>query len=131
MTRNLSKQVLWPIAMAALLLGGQVAAQSEVRSEGVVVNGEQAGLLEMLVLVAWNCGEAIPDGNYWLDVNTGAWGHAGGPQQGRMPCHESVAAGAQPADDAGQPQEDTSSTFEDRMCARGMCDGVIVNPVYP
>lgn len=116
------------IAVVYFLLGGLGPAHAE----GIIVNGAPASLLDLLVLVNWNCGEDIPDGDYWLDVGTGAWGYSGGPQQGRLPCHSAAAAGtAEPANEVGEEQNNNSPFFEDRMCARGLCDGVIVNPVYP
>jgi hypothetical protein len=125
--RNLTMWTL-QIALICILLGGLAPA----RAEGIIVNGAPATFLDLLVLVNWNCGEGIPDGDYWVDVGTGAWGYAGGVQQGRLPCHSSAAARTgEPASETSEDVDGTSSTWEDRMCARGLCGGVIVNPVYP
>ena len=79
------------IACAALLaMGSAVQAQSRL----VIVNGRLLADAEVMALALMNCTE-IPDGNYWLDRSTGAWGYAGNPAvQGRIgdPCR-AVASG--------------------------------------
>lgn len=77
------------VAAAGLFLGSMVAAQAQ----GVTVNGATSTILEALILVSWNCNQAIPPGDYWVQVDSGAWGYAGGPEQGRMRCHPSNTAG--------------------------------------
>ncbi|MDY6881561.1 MAG: hypothetical protein SV686_15080 [Thermodesulfobacteriota bacterium] len=45
----------------------------------VVVNGVRLNNAQIQTLEQWHCGR-IPDGNYWLNFNTGAWGYAGDPR---------------------------------------------------
>lgn len=90
-------------------------------AQGVLVNGVAPNLLEMLVLVEWNCGQGIPPGNYWVNVENGAWGYAGGAQQGQMRCHPAAQAGAGtvPAQEAPVQESDCERQYrvhEDRMC---------------
>lgn len=63
--------------VAWLALAGTAAAQSRL----VVVNGQRLSDAEVAWLARRACSE-IPDGRYWLDLRSGAWGYAGGPQQG-------------------------------------------------
>jgi hypothetical protein len=44
----------------------------------VVVNGTSLSGSQITLLERWNC-SAIPNGRYWLNVHTGAWGYAGNP----------------------------------------------------
>lgn len=60
------------------------AAQSRI----VIVNGKLLSDPNLARLEQMHCSR-IPDGSYWLDGRTGAWGHAGNPQvQGVLgdPC---------------------------------------------
>ena len=43
---------------------------------GVLMSQNQLGILDQLN------GAPVPNGRYWLDVNTGVWGYEGGPPQG-------------------------------------------------
>jgi hypothetical protein len=52
------------------------AAQAERR---VVVNGVRLSVPEIMELERIHCGP-IPNGHYWLDLQTGIWGYAGDPQ---------------------------------------------------
>lgn len=47
----------------------------------VVINGQLITGQELMLLDTLN-GEFIPPGRYWLNLETGAWGYEGGPQQG-------------------------------------------------
>ncbi|MFK7944931.1 MAG: hypothetical protein AB8B85_18760 [Paracoccaceae bacterium] len=42
----------------------------------VIVNGKALDRQERSMLAKYACGP-IPDGNYWLNMNTGEWGYAG------------------------------------------------------
>lgn len=44
----------------------------------VVVNGERMNDAQIQTLERIRCGP-IPNGHYWLNVNTGVWGYAGNP----------------------------------------------------
>ena len=47
----------------------------------VIVNGKLMNATELAVLDSIN-GEFIPDGRYWLNYATGAWGYENGPVEG-------------------------------------------------
>ena len=44
----------------------------------VIVNGERLNDEQIYTLEQIHCGP-VPNGNYWLDLNTGLWGYAGNP----------------------------------------------------
>jgi hypothetical protein len=48
-------------------------------AQRVVVNGVRLNNTQIHQLQQANCGY-IPDGNYWLNFNTGIWGYAGDPR---------------------------------------------------
>lgn len=60
-------------AVAALAAAGAAHAQRLV-----IVNGERLGRMQIEQLDRLNC-SPVPDGRYWLDPRSGAWGHAGNP----------------------------------------------------
>lgn len=96
-------------ALAIFCLSGV----SEASSRQVVVNGTPVGAAELMVLDALNCGNAVPNGHYWLNVNTGAWGFQGGPQAGVLGsgCRASAPRSNQNGDCASKYR-----FHEDRMC---------------
>jgi hypothetical protein len=47
----------------------------------VIVNGKLMNATELAILDNVN-GEYIPDGRYWLNYATGAWGYENGPMEG-------------------------------------------------
>lgn len=65
------------IAWLSCLVATAAAAQARY----VVVNGQRLSSPQIAQLERLSCAE-IPDGRYWLNAATGAWGYAGGPQQG-------------------------------------------------
>lgn len=77
----------------------------------VVVNGTHLGPTELAWLDALN-GGLVPDGRYWLDLDSGAWGYEGGPTAGVLGQEE----------DAGTPgNAGQTGYFEDEVadfCAR-------------
>jgi hypothetical protein len=67
-----------------------------------------------------NCNVTVPPGRYWLDVNTGAWGYEGGPQQGVVgDCGEQLA----------QESPAQGEYIEDRIFNETGVS-LILNPVY-
>jgi hypothetical protein len=75
----------------ALALTGFSSVQAQTR--WVIVNGVRLADAEVLQLARRAC-SPIPDGTYWLDVRTGAWGYAGQARaQGVFgeACHRSAA----------------------------------------
>lgn len=66
-----------PIAILAGWLA--TATPSAAQSRGVVVNGQRLSDPDVAYLERRACSR-IPNGNYWLDMQTGAWGYARNPQ---------------------------------------------------
>ena len=64
-----------PLALALLLFCTDALAQSR----RVFVNGQWLNDAQVAGLARINCSD-IPDGSYWLNGRTGAWGYAGNPQ---------------------------------------------------
>lgn len=63
----------------ALVLAMLVATAGAAHAgRWVVVNGLPLNLAQIQVLEAISCGP-IPNGDYWLDTNSGIWGYAGDP----------------------------------------------------
>jgi hypothetical protein len=101
---------------APLLIGVGVAGEN---GRHVHVNGQHMSAIQISTLDAINCGEAVPNGNYWVNWATRAWGYEGGPQQGWLPnCQrqESAARGG-------------GRFIEDRIFEQSGIS-IIQNPVY-
>jgi hypothetical protein len=79
----------WPViepetAMKRLVIPvllGLAAFAASAQTRFVVVNGQRLNDAQVAQLARLNCTD-IPDGRYWLNPANGAWGYAGGPQQG-------------------------------------------------
>jgi len=68
-----ARSALLPLALA--LFASAAGAQSRY----VFVNGQRMTDPQVQALAQRACTE-IPDGAYWLNLQTGAWGYAGNPQ---------------------------------------------------
>lgn len=66
----------------SLLVGGLLEIRAQQRT--VTVNGALLGPQE-LAMADRAAGFPLPDGDYWLDRQTGVWGVVGGPALGRVP----------------------------------------------
>lgn len=71
----MNKLVLQLLVAASMTAGAGVAHAQRM----VVVNGQRLDAAQIAQLEQRNCAR-VPDGRYWLDVRTGAWGYAGWPQ---------------------------------------------------
>jgi hypothetical protein len=60
------------IALIGLLAADSVSAQTR----WVIVNGKRMNDAQLAELDRRACA-AVPDGHYWLDMQTGAWGYTG------------------------------------------------------
>ncbi|MBK7531934.1 hypothetical protein [Piscinibacter sp.] len=69
--------------LAITLLLGLAAATAGGQTRFVVVNGQRLSDAQVAQFARLNC-SVVPDGRYWLNPASGAWGYAGGPQQGRV-----------------------------------------------
>ena len=65
--------LLTTVALSASLSSAQAWGERIVIINGELLNGDQLALLDEI-----NCA-VVPDGNYWLDGESGAWGYAGNP----------------------------------------------------
>ncbi len=71
----MNKSVL-RLLVAASMAAGTGAAHAE---RLVIVNGQRLDVGQIAWLEQRNCA-AVPNGRYWLDLRSGAWGYAGWPQ---------------------------------------------------
>lgn len=55
------------------------AAHAAHAQRMVIVNGQRLDPIQITWLEQRNC-RPVPNGSYWLDLRTGAWGYAGWPQ---------------------------------------------------
>jgi hypothetical protein len=118
--RRMRGSVLGPLLGALLVLAhGAAFAQGRF----VIVNGQLLGEAELAELDALNCGEPVPDGIYWLDLQRGLWGIVG--EDGAHPLPDcGVSAGQDPgqSEDEEGDCESRYPVHEDRMCyCYGVC----------
>ena len=72
-------RVVTPLLLLALAAGA-----THAQSRWVILNGARLSDAQVAQLDRVQC-TRIPDGAYWLDAASGAWGYAGNPQvQGRL-----------------------------------------------
>jgi hypothetical protein len=64
------------LATGAALFAATFAVHAQSRI--VIINGHLLSDAEVMTLARMNCSQ-IPDGSYWLNSDTGAWGYAGNP----------------------------------------------------
>src|SRR5687768_529889 len=68
--------------LALILFGiGVTVASAQTETSNVVINKTRVSE-ELLSAFEQAYGVRIPDGNYWYDAKTGAWGKEGGPTLG-------------------------------------------------
>ncbi len=58
-------------------------AHAAYDAPNVWINGVRVDWDTLQMIEGLNC-TSIPDGRYWLNPNTGVWGYADGPAQGRL-----------------------------------------------
>jgi len=78
-------------ALAAWLAapGVALAQQRSVVVNGALMTPQQLQVLDTLA------GEPVPDGRYWLDPASGAWGYEGGPVEGTLGAPANQSGGGQ------------------------------------
>lgn len=64
--------------LCAAVLSSALCAEAAAQSRWVVVNGQRLSDAQIAALARTNCRD-IPNGAYWLNTQTGAWGYAGNP----------------------------------------------------
>lgn len=84
----MSRLVLAAAVAGCIAAAGAVLAQQR----SVVVNGAAMSPQQLLVLDAL-AGAPVPDGRYWLDPASGAWGYEGGPVEGVLGAPEGHGGG--------------------------------------
>ena len=99
------------VALAASLPG---LAQQMPRQ--VIVNGAVMNRAQLMILDGLNCGSPVPDGRYWLNTQTGAWGYQGGRQEGFIGEDCSGSQGQTGGDQGKSECERKYRVHEDRMC---------------
>ena len=78
----ISTKIIARFAMTIALAGTVVGSFAGQIQRDIYVNGVRLDAVRIAVLDQLNCGERVPNGLYWLDTTTGAWGFEGGPMQG-------------------------------------------------
>ncbi len=58
-------------------------AQDTVPYDEVNINGRVLNFIEKIVVERF-LGRDLPNGKYWLETETGIWGHVGGPAKGKL-----------------------------------------------
>ena len=66
----------WVVVFVGLLAAD---APASAQTRRVLVNGQRMSDVQVAQLERRAC-TGIPDGNYWLNLQTGAWGYAGNPR---------------------------------------------------
>lgn len=73
-----------PLALLCLIAAAAAVLPARAQSRWVFVNGERMSDAQVMQLSRIQC-SFIPNGHYWVDWQTGAWGLAGNPAQlGRL-----------------------------------------------
>ncbi|MBI3530412.1 MAG: hypothetical protein HY067_20900 [Betaproteobacteria bacterium] len=111
---SILQQLRMLIVSVALAASLPVLAQQMSRQ--VIVNGAVMNRAQLMVLDALNCGSSVPDGRYWLNTQTGAWGYQGGGQEGVI-GEDCSGSQVQPGGDVEKGEcERKYRLHEDRMC---------------
>lgn len=114
MTISIAQQARMLALCAAL--AASLPTQAQQRFRQVVVNGALMNQGQLMVLDALNCGSPVPNGRYWLNIQTGAWGYQGGGQEGFI-GENCSAAKTQPGRGSEKSEcERQYRLHEDRMC---------------
>jgi hypothetical protein len=71
------------IVAVLLLLGFAAAAHAEPRV--IFVNGERLNGAGIAYADRLNCGQLVPNGDYWLDMRRREWGYVGVPERNPLP----------------------------------------------
>lgn len=85
----------------------------------VLINGELLDAEGLRLVDQLNCGEPVPNGNYWLDLDNRVWGHVGTGDQYPLP---DCSGGGEDAPAEESDCERQHRFYEDRMCyCYGVC----------
>ncbi len=114
MADSIPRQVCMLALGMALVASLPVLAQQMPRQ--VIVNGAVMNRAQLNLLDTLNCGSPVPDGRYWLNTQTGAWGYQGGGQEGFIGQDCAASQGQGGAGDGKSECERKYRLHEDRMC---------------
>jgi hypothetical protein len=108
------------VGLALSLAATSVPAQDlSALGRIVFVNGQLLDDEGLSLVDQLNCGEPVPNGNYWLDLENRVWGHVGVAGHNPLPD----CSGGE--EDAPAEEDDCASKYrysEDRMCyCYGVC----------
>lgn len=84
-SRNLGR-----LAAGLLLVACTGLAQAQQRF--IVLNGQRLSDAEIAMFDRVNCGNPVPNGNYWLNFERREWGYVGMPGTNALPECRTVAA---------------------------------------
>lgn len=105
------------LVTAVALLTLACASQAGQYNRQIYINGERLDALGIAAVDRLSCGNTVPNGRYWLNLKTGAWGYEGGPMEGLIGNCQ-----------AAEP-EAKSGYIEDRIFEQSGIS-IIQSPVY-
>jgi hypothetical protein len=105
--------------VAALLIFGLSERGETQESRIIIVNGDRLNAQEILQVDQLNCGDPVPNGNYWMDFQRRRWGYVG--KSGSAPLPDCSDADRSQPSEADQPKPKSACErkyriHEDRMC---------------
>lgn len=106
------------LLLAALLQIGNPGVATAQQQRIVIVNGQVLNRADLAEVDALNCGDRVPNGRYWLDLQRGEWGYVGDGIRRPLPrCSErQVQSGRQARSDSSSECARRYPLYEDRMC---------------
>lgn len=105
---------LWLRALAAGFMIATLCMPVSAQDRIIFVNGQLLDEEGIRLVDQLNCGQPVPNGNYWLDLDNGIWGYVGVAGQEPLPdC--SADSSESPAEEEGDCER-KYPIHEDRMC---------------
>jgi hypothetical protein len=111
--------ILQPMRMliVSMVLAASLPVLAQQMPRQVIVNGAMMNEAQLRLLDTLNCASPVPDGRYWLNTQTGAWGYQGGGQEGFI--GESCSGSQGQTGGGGDGKSECERKYrmhEDRMC---------------
>jgi len=104
--------------LALTLLCVPALAQDRI----IFVNGRLLGEDGIRLVDELNCGEPVPSGNYWLDLENRTWGYVGVDGINPLPDCAGSRSETSGEDEEEGDCESRYAMFEDRLCyCHGIC----------
>jgi len=101
-------------ALAAGFLIAILCMAASAQDRIIFVNGQLLDEDGIRLVDELNCGQPVPNGNYWLDLENRVWGYVGVAGQEPLPDCSADSAEA-PAEEEGDCER-KYRIHEDRMC---------------